>query len=144
MIIGFTGTQKGLTEKQKDMLQSLLQVVEGAKEENELHHGDCVGADAEAHEFAVESSFRVVIHPPNINDRRAFCHGGLILPPKSYLDRNQDIVDSCKYLVGCPASMKEEIRSGTWSTIRRARKKGIPIIIIWPNGAYTQENKEMF
>ena len=44
-----------------------------------------------------------------------------------YLDgftetRNKDIVNSCDILIACPENDKEVIRSGTWSTIRYAKK----------------------
>ena len=31
-----------------------------------LNHGDCVGADALAHDFAIELGLKVIVHPPLI------------------------------------------------------------------------------
>jgi hypothetical protein len=54
MILGFTGTRRGLTEVQIRWLQDLferLRIDEG-------HHGACVGADLEFHKLAVRNSLR--------------------------------------------------------------------------------------
>ena len=40
-------------------------------EVTEVHHGDCIGADASFHNIAKESRKRIVIHPPE-ND--GFCN----------------------------------------------------------------------
>lgn len=46
------------------------------------------------------------------------------------LDRNTKMIEMAHILVAFPGGSKELYRgSGTWSTIRRARKKGIPIYI---------------
>lgn len=42
------------------------------------------------------------------------------------LDRNTKMVELSTHQVAFPESQEEKVRSGTWSTIRRARKKGIP------------------
>ena len=47
-----------------------------------------------------------------------------------YMDRNQVMVDLADHLIAFPRTSNEELRSGTWATIRRARNKGIPIEII--------------
>jgi hypothetical protein len=37
-------------------------------------------------------------------------------------------------VIAAPMSSAEILRSGTWATIRYARKAGKPVLIIWPNG----------
>lgn len=54
--------------------------------------------------------------------------------PEDLLARNRDIVDETEILIACPGHMHEELRSGTWSTIRYAVKIQRPHIIIWPDG----------
>jgi len=134
MRVGFTGTSETITVLQKTRLKSLLEELNP----EEFHHGDCVGADAEAHMIALDLSV-VVVHPPTDSSKRAFCTGGHIRRPKPYLDRNQDIVDETDVLIALP-SRSEYLRSGTWSTVRRARKAEKPIWIVMPNGYIAKEN----
>jgi hypothetical protein len=132
MIIGFTGTQKGMSDYQKSVLRARLSNIKNTNQGNEFHHGDCIGADAEAHIIAKLLGYRIIIHPPINGIKRAFCDGDLILPEKDYLARNQDIVEACDFLIACPISLKEEVRSGTWYTIRFARRREKKLIILGP------------
>lgn len=128
--IGFTGTQKGMTYEQGETLLALL----SRGETKEFHHGDCIGADAEAHEIAKACRIPIYIHPPLCPGKRAFKHSRFTYPPRLYLERNHDIVDESNILIACPSSRSEETRSGTWATVRYARKKNKEIKIIWPDG----------
>ena len=118
--IGFTGTQEGMSEKQRSSLRQVLAgfFADGARV---FRHGDCVGADAQAHAIAKAIGFRVVIHPPSDDSKRAFCQGDVVLTPRPYLLRNRHIVDASGVLIATPKG-DEELRSGTWSTVRYARK----------------------
>ena len=129
-IIGFTGTQFGMTTRQCDTIVSLL------KEQKpiEAHHGDCIGADKDFHIIATYLGIKIIIHPPVISYKRAYCEGNVILPEKSYLVRNHDIVDSCDEMIACPKGYKEELRSGTWATVRYAMKVRKSITIVFPDG----------
>lgn len=131
MKIGFTGTQRGMTEKQKAWLREAFQKIEV---EWEFHHGDCIGADAEAHDIAVEHGAKIVLHPPWVPFKRAFKPFWQQRPQKNYLDRNKEIVRETQVLVGMPGEDVEQVRSGTWSTIRFARKRLKPIRIVGPHG----------
>jgi hypothetical protein len=101
-----------------------------------LIHGDCIGADENAHNICLNyDSITINIRPCNLNNQRAFCEGGnIIAPPEAPLSRNKKIVDDGSRLIACPFTDYEELRSGTWSTIRYAKKIGKPYTIIWPNG----------
>jgi hypothetical protein len=46
------------------------------------------------------------------------------------LARNTCIVLNCEHLIAAPKEDSEVLRSGTWSTIRRARKEHKPLIIL--------------
>lgn len=133
MKIGFSGTQYGMTGPQQ---AAVFLTIDRLAAEVELHHGDCVGADAEMHEQARRLRFRVVIHPPADPKKRAFCRDAdEVRPERPYLERNQAIVDACDVLIAAPAGVRPVMRSGTWSTIRRAEKKGIPIFAYGPDGS---------
>lgn len=64
--IGFTGTQEGMTIGQARTLYRYLRNMEC----EELHHGDCLGADEAAHYIARSLGCRVILHPPT-NPRNA-------------------------------------------------------------------------
>lgn len=131
MKVGFTGTQSGMTRAQQVLVHDVLV----KRVATEFHHGDCVGADAEAHGMAVRLGIPVIIHPPLNPVKRAFCKGATHvvkeLEPKEYLERNHDIVDATDMLVAVPRDGTERRRSGTWATIRYARKLGREVIILW-------------
>lgn len=129
--VGFTGTQKGMTQAQLWAVDELLQ--------NDLtfewaHHGDCIGADADFHKLADLNGLKMHGHPPLKRNKRAFCKFDKIEEEKEYLDRNKDIVDAVEYMIACPQGFEEELRSGTWSTIRYARIQQKPGVIVWPDG----------
>jgi hypothetical protein len=136
MNVGFTGTQKGLTKKQYSELKHWLK----ENKPYSMHHGDCIGADAEAHVIAVSLNIATFIHPPICNSKRSFRKADYTYPPKPYLERNHDIVDSCDTLIACPKSRKRELRSGTWATVRYAEKKKKPLIIIYPEYDQCQQS----
>ena len=104
-----------------------------------LHHGDCIGCDRTAHLVAAGRALKVVIHPPKLVRFRAHCERiekKLVLevkPVKDYLRRNLDIVAASELLVGMPTDpdpASEVQRSGTWATIRYARKAEKPRILL--------------
>jgi hypothetical protein len=97
-----------------------------------FHHGDCVGADAEVAKLAYKLGFIIVAHPPINEKKRAFCQfNHVVLRQREYLTRNRDIVDACKILVAVPYG-PEILRSGTWSTVRYARRVGRTVDLIMP------------
>lgn len=130
MDVGFTGTREGLAVQQREALRdALVGCGKGA-----LHHGDCVGADAEAHAIARRLGFWIVRHPP-INDRlRAFCDYDEDRQPEEYLARNYVIVQESERLIACPKEFEEQERGGTWRTVRNARDNGVLVIVVYPDG----------
>ena len=132
MIIGFTGTQHNTTLAQFECLFDMVVQTEAT----EAHHGDCVGADASFHAMCEDVGIPIVIHPPLVRTKRAFCEEGVVVewPAKDYLVRNHDIVDCIDLLLVCPKTFEEQLRSGTWATWRYAKKQGKDIILILPEG----------
>lgn len=134
MTIGFTGTQRGLTTPQRVALDRVLIALSPTM----AHHGDCIGADAEFREMLPDSVW-VVCHPPDVGRRRAYTAADEFMKPREYVVRNHAIVDACRVLIACPDG-PERLRSGTWSTVRYARRKERRIALVWPSGVVTLEN----
>ncbi len=131
--VGFTGTRNGMTTPQAAAVRIALVRVRdlGARV---FHHGDCVGADDQAAAIAHDLGFHVVAHPPHAARARAWGYYDEIRPPQAYLVRNRAIVDECGLVLACPATVRHELRSGTWATIRYARGEGRRLCIVAPNG----------
>lgn len=134
---GFTGTRSGLNQIQKESIVNLLKTNLNSGFGVEVHHGDCIGADSDFHQiceqFIVNQYFQnkitIQIHPPNDSKLRAYCNCSNIFEPKPYLQRNKDIVNQTDILIGCPHSFEEQTRSGTWMTIRYAKKSNKKILL---------------
>jgi len=97
-----------------------------------------VGADEEAADIVCElvPKPKIVGHPPTNRKKMSrwceyVCND--MIPAEPYLLRNHRIVDAVARMVACPKG-EEELRSGTWATVRYARKCGKPVTIIWPDG----------
>ncbi len=125
-----TGSRDGMSYEAKETLKHFI----STNIIREVHHGDCKGADKEFHDICQSNNIKIIIHPPSDNKARAYCVSEYILPEKQYLDRNRDIVNETDVLIAFPSSEIEELRSGTWSTIRYAKKINKKIILVYPNG----------
>jgi len=150
MLIGFTGSQSGMTQFQKDESRKIL--IE--KECSELVFGDCIGSDLQVATIALTVGVRIfTIHPPDNPNKRAWAwdqdkttKNNRIITPYinkigisvrwypvcNYLKRNHHIVDQVALLIATPKEFQHTLRSGTWSTIRYAWKTKKNIIIIPP------------
>ena len=128
MIVGFTGTRKGMTNKQKaDLIAHIHRLKPSI-----VRHGGCYGADDDFHLIVRQNlpHTSIIIHPCNLN-QRGFCKGDLTLAPIAPLARNHLIVDLSDTIIAAPKG-KEELRSGTWATIRYAKKMNKCVIILYP------------
>lgn len=138
MKLGVTATRQGTTPRQRDAFRTVVQVLNPS----EFHHGDCVGGDEESHRIVSEilPDVQIYVHPPEDPKHRAFVDGPSarvrILGTRPYLDRNRDIVDAVEVLVAMPAEEVEKLRSGTWATVRYARRIGKQVIVIAPDGSH--------
>jgi len=153
MIIGFTGSQSGMTPFQHDEFIKLLNEFNP----DEFHYGDCIGADAiAAREFIafhlkLEDKIRkLVCHPPTDNYKRAYvienmksvvkdalrnCKYKLVIEsrePFKYLERNRHIAETCHTLIATPKEFEHTLRSGTWATVRYSWRLKKNTIIIPP------------
>lgn len=129
--IGFTGTRNGMSDAQRAWLPSVF------PPGTPLHHGGCVGADAETHAFAYElapDTDAVTVHPPiNPRLRMPYDPRALWLPAKDYLDRDRDIVDASTLLLATPDGPRRR-GSGTWYTIDYAVSVKCPVLVCYPDG----------
>ena len=133
--VGFTGTRQGMTQKQRDACDKLLFDLHRERNWHRVsffHHGDCVGADAIAHDIATAREFSIIIHPPTNQRLVANCKGNKRMEPKPYLERNHDIVDASTILIATPETEEEVLRSGTWATVRYARRQNKEVRILNP------------
>jgi hypothetical protein len=134
MKIGFTGTSKiAIPEAQ------LLGVLNQLNLGDELHFGDCINADAQVWSLAIRRGIWTIAHPPADPKLRARCAADEVREPRPYIQRNHDIVNECDHLVAAPRTYLEEMRSGTWATVRYAALCGKSLAIVWPNGATTYD-----
>ena len=141
--IGFTGSSTPITNAQRNTLEFVFTAHDMLRDRTPdditLHHGDCINADCEAHTLARSLNYNIVLHPPIYKSKRAFCTADIELPPRPYLDRNRHIIAAADELIAVPKEYEEELRSGTWATVRYARRKGIPITLIYPDGSIGHE-----
>ena len=132
--IGFTGSRTGMSQTQAkaitDILDSYSDIV--------VLHGDCVGADTEFHKLCVayrvahpEKTIVIHIYPPTYANLRSFNNPDKLMPAKYYLERNKDIIMNSDFIIACPVDKdREEVRSGTWSTIRHAKVNNLQVHIL--------------
>lgn len=137
MTLGFTGTQHGMTQRQLATIRYLFAELQLTA----LHHGGCKGADTQAHHVALAMGVAPDVHPGPAFDISKDCPGArVIYQTKPNLTRNKDIVDASEGLIAAPRSA-EVLRSGTWMTVRYARKQQKRIWIIASDGSWTVENQ---
>lgn len=133
MRVGFTGTRKGMSDDQMDQLSMMLMAFRShhVHAVNEFHHGGAEGADTQAWQMAAELGYDIHFHPcPGVvatpeQSQRFIWHE--VFPP---LERNKFIVNDSEILIAGPRTDKEELRSGTWATIRYARLVRIPVVML--------------
>lgn len=144
--LAFTGTREGLTAAQRAALSS----VEAPRK---VLHGGAVGADSEFHAFVLSQTipYGVIIEVWPCDPTRAefwkrqkdgvFYSGRdyVVHPIEAPLIRNRLMVERCSRLLACPATAHEVLRSGTWATVRAARKLGKPVTIVGPDGSVREE-----
>ncbi len=130
MIVGFTGSRKSPTPQQQVWLREQLE----NSLIDEFHHGDCIGSDQAAHDIALSLSLSIHIHPPTLAKYRAFLTGDKIYPELPFLARDREMVNTIDMLYATPDG-PERVRSGTWYTIRYARKVGKPVHLVMPRGS---------
>lgn len=120
MRVGFTGTRAGMSAAQRAQLVLVLDwLLDSHLCMGEFHHGDEPHADREAAAAARAVGVgRVVAHPPTT------------LTARDLLARNRELVAAVDLLIAAPRTDREVLRSGTWATVRYARRRGIPVVML--------------
>jgi len=153
MHIGFTGSRHGMTDIQKKEFRTSFLRMQQMFDWIQFHHGDCIGADEEAH-YIVSQLFidykggAIHIHPPTIDKNRAYCKSEhkkievIMHPPLTYNQRNIDIVKASEILIAAPDAMRfKSQKGGTWNTIRYARDFNTDTLILLPSGDIDEEDQ---
>lgn len=135
--IVFTGTRQGMNEKQiKEVIDELIRWEEFLKlPDNKIYaiHGGCRGADLQFHHIAKGLGLPIKIYPSTLNERTSEYDDAVeVFPVDQPLKRNHSMVDIASVVIAGPSG-PEVLRSGTWATIRYARKRrNLPLIICYP------------
>lgn len=129
--VGFTGTQKGMTDLQKAAISDIF-----TKEQPKVaYHGGCIGADIQFDDICYSNHLATVIYPSNIYEKWGRWHyTPFVMATNKPLTRNHIIVDKSDLLIATPKETSEVLRSGTWATIRYAVGKHKPVYIVYLNG----------
>jgi hypothetical protein len=136
MKVGFTGTRSGMTDYQKALIKKELESAWANHPDLMVIHGDCIGADADFDEIAMNLGIPREIFPCHLSSMRAWRnkYGAICTrEPIAPLKRNERIVEAVDILIAAPYSSEEQVRSGTWHTIRYARKIKKQHLIFWPS-----------
>lgn len=130
LIATLTATQEGLWFSQLISLKWVLTT----NAVTEVNHGDCVGGDAEGHLVAHAAGCLTNCYPSTLKHKRAWTAGhAYVHEPLPPLVRNRLMVDRGSMLIATPSG-PERLRSGTWATVRYARKLQLPVDVIRPDG----------
>lgn len=147
--MGFTGTRSVPFDRVADVLAFLTRE---SHEFDEFTTGACTGFDAIAAHYLIDQNPNA-LHRLVVPANRSQVDGEIIerfrrleddrhvieyMPEgTSYRERNERILDHSDALLAVadhPEIHSKSVRSGTWMTVRIARRRGIPIegLVLWP------------
>jgi hypothetical protein len=116
--------------------------------------GACIGVDSYAAQIGCSHMIDVHTIVPDDTSRvdanwEVYCTSHEIMPKGStYKDRNQKIVSLSEELIAFPRYPElldgETTRSGTWQTVRMARKKKIQILEVNIRERYNRNDEQFF
>lgn len=111
MDVTFTGTRRGMSLGQRVALKQVLDLLDVNVK---FHHGAAIGADSQATAIASQAGLTTVAHPAGADP----------------LERNREMVRLADLVIAAPDADDEVLRSGTWMTIRFARKLAVPCLVL--------------
>ena len=137
--IGFSGTRYGMTLLQRRAVYRVFRWYRDNRSAITVHHGSCVGADAEAHDIARMLGLSVALHPgvsaKGDSPYRAECatlQGERVWTPRHYFTRNAAIVACTGVLVAATGDGTED--RGASHAISCAVKLERPVVIVSADG----------
>jgi hypothetical protein len=138
MVVGFTGRRDGMSKAQEDTV--VRRLVDLCDDETLTSvHGDCVGADEAFDTLCAMLGIPRGIRPCTFESMRAHCErrgAAVLAEPLPPMRRNRAIVADADILIACPPNTERLKKgSGTWATIGFGEKKGIPVVVVFPNGS---------
>lgn len=132
MRYAFTGPARVLTKSERDFIQKTIYELD--PKPTALVSGGAHGVDTEAwntfHAHRFLNVPRVVVYPLKKWHNESLVRDSIVLGDRyvpvagGYMKRNDRLVAEADILVAFPETPRERLRSGTWATVRRARKAG--------------------
>ena len=126
-----------MTPEQKTRITDLISLSEYVW----AAHGDCLGADADFHDIAVELGLSTHVFTPIKEDLRAFKTADRTTGPDSYFARNRAVVAWSDGMLACPPCKPLPGSGGTDYTVNYAIKMEEPIIVVWPDGSMSSSSQ---
>lgn len=126
-----TGT-RSTTAASRGIIRDVLRELEMPRE---FSTGAAYGVDTIAYEEAVKLWPRIKhrvcvpqgqVHNMELVEAAVKAGHSIEFVRGGYLKRNDVLVQHCDMMLAFPKTDVEEIRSGTWSTIRRCRRANVP------------------
>lgn len=151
--LGVTGTRELPTEPQEYHLGLLIHTaIRLTSGDRVFHHGCAIGTDETAHQYALSIPGILIHGHPGYGANFTTAYRMKIRPDefttihqaKRYGERNHDIIRAVNLLIACPLHPEHDprsARSGTWQTVRLARRSRVPAIIISSNGHVFQDTE---
>lgn len=142
-ILTFSGTRNGMTESQLRACENILKALQPAR----VRHGGCHGADREFHVIARD--YPRYIHPGDRGQQLWAVKEGFLVPTRDFvfeptenhIQRDKLMIDLSTHVLATPKGVVEQMRgSGTWVSIRYAKKLKRPLFVVWPDGVVSDWN----
>ncbi len=130
MIYGVTGTRK-IAPEQNIIVRKAIEELDDI---DTLITGGAYGVDTQAAYAGYlyhRNCHRLIYIPKGKWHNPVTYEYGEVFPVAGgYMARNQAIADDCDILLAFPQTADEQWRSGTWATVRKARKANKEVIIL--------------
>lgn len=143
MILGYTGTRKGMTQAQvqtvDELVDRLAPRVIGSS--YQFLHGCAEGGDRQFHGI-VAARGPLWLYPV-LDEQRAWAKRhrrafDILVECADLIGRNHDMADKAMAFIAAPRGFVEQKRgSGTWATMRYCKKIHRICYVVWPDGTVT-------